>query len=341
MKAFWGAATAAVEAWGPDVIHAHDLNTLPAGRRAADALNVPLIYDSHELWRHRNRHGQWRPVGRLVDAWMERRLAPSANAVITVSPSIGKWLERRYRLRRPVHIVRNTPLRQVREPMTGILGRRPGEKVVVYSGRFTSGRGLEDMVKALASLPDNVVLSAVGYGDEDYVESLLRLADRSGVRDRVRLVGPVAPADVPAAIADGDVALIAIAPTCLSYRYALPNKLFEAVQAGLPVVASDLPDLGEVVAEYGLGRRFRPGDPRELAAAVREVLADPGAARSSSRRAADDLCWENEVERLLSCYAELGFALVPREDRSAVIALPPARSEIAAAPALASRAASR
>lgn len=294
--------------WRPDVIHAHDLNTLPAARRTGNSLGVPVIYDSHELWRHRNRHGQWRPIGRVVDAVMERRLAPSADAVITVSPSIARWLEQKYRLRGRVHVVRNTPYRRVEKPMSGLLGRRAGEQVVVYTGRFTSGRGLEDMIKALANLPNHVVLVAVGYGDEDYVTSLRALARRQGVLHRVRLIDAVPPKDVPAAIADGDLALVAIEPTCLSYRFALPNKLFEAVQAGVPVVASDLPDIADLVSRYGLGRRFRPGDPRELAKAVSEVLADPHAARSATTRAADELCWEREVRSLLSCYRSVGFA---------------------------------
>ncbi len=309
MLAFWKSASAAMLDWAPDVIHAHDLNTMPAARRAADVLDVPVVYDSHELWRHRNRHGQLRPLGRLADAVMERRLAPHAGAVITVSPSIARWLERTYRLRGPVHVVRNTPTSKHREPMHGIIERRQGEQIVVYSGRFTSGRGLEDMVRALAVLPPHVVLAGLGYGDPEYVEGLERLARRLGVSGRFRLYEPVAAEDVPAVLATADVALVAIEPTCLSYRYSLPNKLFEAIHAGIPVVATDLPDIAEVMTRYRLGRLFSPGCWRDLATAVSEILENPPAARSTSRRAAQELCWEVEAVRLLAVYQGLGFLL--------------------------------
>ncbi len=309
IRAFWRASTDAVLDWAPDVVHAHDLNTMPTARAVGDALGIPVVYDSHELWRHRNRSGRLRPVARLADLLLERRLAPTADAVITVSPSIAFWLERTYLLRGPVRVVRNTPERAEHVRPLDVLGRRPGEQVVAYSGRFTTGRGLEDMVRALRELPEKVVLAAVGYGDATYVEGLLALARSCGVSHRVRLVDAVAPHDVSAAVADADLALIAIEPTCLSYRYALPNKLFEAVQAGVPVVASRLPDISEVVRRYDLGLQFDPGDPHDLAGAVRGVLAR-GATTSPGRlRAAEELCWEREQEQLLACYRGLGVEL--------------------------------
>ena len=196
---------------------------------------------------------------------IERRLAPTVDAVITVSPSIAAWLERTYWLRGPVRVVRNTPERSTGAPVRGGLGRRPGEQVVAYSGRFTTGRGLEDMVRALQLLPPHVVLAAVGYGDEEYVASLVALAEQHGVARRVRLLDAVAPQEVAGVVAGADLALVAIEPTCLSYRYSLPNKLFEAVQAGVPVVASRLPDITAVVERYGLGSQFEPGDHEALA----------------------------------------------------------------------------
>jgi len=137
------------------------------------------------------------------------------------------------------------------------------------------------------------------------------------VAERVRLLGPVAPQEVAGVVAGADVALVAIEPTCLSYRFALPNKLFEAVQAGVPVVASRLPDITEVVERYRLGRQFEPGDHQALAAAVREVLAGAAPSTAERARAADELCWEREQLELLACYRELGVALAAPLDEVA------------------------
>jgi glycosyltransferase involved in cell wall biosynthesis len=326
IAAFWTASTEAVLAWEPDVVHAHDLNTLPAARRIADARGIPVVYDSHELWRHRNRSGRLRPISRLSDLVIERRLAPTVDAVITVSPSIAAWLERTYWLRGPVRVVRNTPERSTGAPVRGGLGRRPGEQVVAYSGRFTTGRGLEDMVRALQLLPPHVVLAAVGYGDEEYVATLRTLAERCGVSRRVRLLDPVAPQEVAGVVAGADLALVAIEPTCLSYRYSLPNKLFEAVQAGVPVVASRLPDITAVVERYRLGSQFEPGDHEALARAVQEVLAGAAPSAEDLARAADELCWEREQHELVACYRGLGIPLA----LPAVLA--PAAANVAAVP---------
>jgi glycosyltransferase involved in cell wall biosynthesis len=118
----------------------------------------------------------------------------------------------------------------------------------------------------------------------------------------------VAPDQVAAVLSSAHCALVAIQPTCLSYRYSLPNKLFEAVQAGVPVVATNLPDVASVVNDYGLGTLFRAGSVEELAAAVTRVLCDGRAARAGVARAAADLCWEVEVRRLLSCYRTVGHS---------------------------------
>lgn len=310
IRHFWQQAEQQLLAWEPDVVHAHDLNTLVPACRVGVALDVPVIYDSHELWRRRNRHGQFRPLGRLSDVVLERRLAPRVDAVITVSPSIARWLENRYRLRQPVHVLRNTPLsRPAWDVPSDALGRRPGERVVAYSGRFTSGRGLEEMIEALRLLPSDVVLAAVGYGDGEYVESLLARARRAGVASRVRLCGPVPPSLVATALASADCALVAIQPTCLSYRYSLPNKLFEAVQGGVPVVASALPDIGALVTTYQIGATFPVGRPEELASAVRQVLEHGGRFRQNVEAARLRLCWEAEVETLFDCYRSVGVEL--------------------------------
>jgi glycosyltransferase involved in cell wall biosynthesis len=305
---FWRESAEAATAWRPDVVHAHDLNTLPGAARVADTLGIPLVYDSHELWRRRNRHGELRPLGRTVDAVIERRLIRRCTAVITVSDSIARWLERTYRLRSDVVVLRNVPSRtrpSDAPSLRELASLDASARILVYTGRITSGRGIEEAIGALPMLDEAVHLVMLGYGPDEYVEGLLAQARALGVESRVRLAGAVRSDQVSATAAQADAAIVAIQPTCLSYEYCLPNKLFEAIQAGLPVIASDLPDMTQVVSRYGVGESFVLADSAALAVAVRRVLADSERYRAAAAAAAEALCWENERSMLLEAYERL------------------------------------
>src|SRR5690606_4689661 len=120
---------------------------------------------------------------------------------------------------------------------------------------------------------------------------------------------PPVPIDaVDQAYRDAGIAFVPLTDGSLNHRIALPNKLFQAVRAGVPVVAADLPEIRRVVSEHGLGALYRPGDADSLTRAVEEVtrrhehlVANVLAARAS-------LCWERDAEVLLDVYEELDGA---------------------------------
>lgn len=317
---YWVMAVRAGLRRRPDVVHANDGNTLVAGRVLARRTGARLVYDSHELWRHRNVRD--RPVGKHVEALIERVVVRRADGVITVSPSIARWLQRTYRLPVAPTLVRNIPAAgEPTDPAQGRLrqlaGLGPSDQVIAYGGRITTSRGLEETIEALALLPAHVHLVVLGYGDAAYLAELDRRIERAGVRGRVHLVGRVAPHEVAGALADADLSVVFVRPTCLSYEYSLPNKLFEAIHAGLPIAAADLPDTREVVERYGVGEIFglaRPDDDGEvppseagaeaaaMARTMTRILADPEAYRRAARVAATALTWQHEEESLLALY---------------------------------------
>lgn len=310
VRQFQLAASAAAANWQPDIVHAHDGNTLQAGRRVARTGDAKLVYDTHELWRRRNRGGELRPLGRTWDAIVERSAAPHCDLVITVSDGIADWLADTYQLRRPVVVVRNIPerttaLQTAQVPtIRTLVGAGPDERIVLYTGRITSGRGLDPLITAVGLLPDTYRLVLLGYGDPFFVESVWKLARSAGVTDRITIVPPVASDEVSATARGADVAYVGIEPVCLSYRLALPNKLFEAIHGELPVVASDLPELRATVTRYGLGELFPLDDPAGIAAAIERVCVDPRY-REAARRAIEELDWHQEKHRLLQAYTEL------------------------------------
>lgn len=308
LASFWRRASRALVRWQPDIIHAHDANTLVPAMSAARALSVPFLYDSHELWTHRNVRTD-RPFATRFERLYERIGARRAAAIVTVSPSIAQWLQKRFRLAETPALVRNIP------PFTGqiaaesegrlheLAGLDGSARIVAYCGGITTNRGIEESIRALPLLDANVHLVLLGYGSEVYRASLHRLVAEHDLTPRVHFVGTVPSEAVSRTLADAHVSLVLTRPTCLSYEYSLPNKLFESIHAGIPVVTTDLPDAARLVREYDVGEVVRvDAAPQELAAAIQAAIHASDARRPAVREAAGSLTWQNESAELFATY---------------------------------------
>ena len=314
----------------PRLVHANDWNTMWAGLFIKWSSGARLVYDSHELWADRNGRWEWRPWLLACEALFVR----AADEVLTSSPGYADALAARYRIARPA-VVRNIPETLSRPPAgahngsggappdpnggsehwgqprdTCVLAARrsrPEIPLVVYVGGLMPGRGLEQMIDALALLPD-ARLRAVGPGALPYRVGLLARARASGVLDRVELCHPVAPAEVGGVLAEASAGLCLIQPICRSYELSLPNKLFEYAAAGVPVLASDLPVIGEVVHREGFGTLAPAADPRGIAASL-ERLLEPDRWRLAAERArafAETHSWNGEANTLARLYRQAG-----------------------------------
>jgi glycosyltransferase involved in cell wall biosynthesis len=293
----------------PTVLHAHDTNALVPVALTARRLGIKYVYDAHDLWLGRPRRGRGRlyfALSQLYHGLVERLLIPHAAATITVSPPIVEHLRRRYRLR-VVHLVPNYP--EVGPPverreLRGLPGGDaidPNRPIVLYLGGLMGGRGLEQLVDAIGLLPD-VQLVMLGTGAERG-----RLLERAAARGAsVVVLPPVAPELVEAYAASADVGVSPIVPSCLNYRYSLPNKLFQYMAAGIPVVASDFPQVREVVEGSGAGVVVDTTRPEAIADGIRRVLGDltVAAAMGARGRAAveDRYNWSSSAAALREAY---------------------------------------
>lgn len=292
-------------AFEPDVLHAHDLATLPAGARLAADKRVRLVYDAHELEWDRNAD-----YARPVVAWrrfLERRYATRADAVITVSPSIARFLVDRYAIDEPT-LVLNAPSAAVtcRQSAT-VRDACPwpsGAPLGVYVGARMPNRGLEQAIDALARL-DGVALACVGSGAPEYDAALKTRAEENSLGERFFLVDPVDSDAVARFISPADFSLVLVQDTCLSYRYAFPNKLLESTFAGLPILASSLSDISVFVREFGCGLVVDQTSPAAIATGVEQVLARPGDFRiAAERREAftNEYAWDAQRQKLIDLY---------------------------------------
>jgi glycosyltransferase involved in cell wall biosynthesis len=297
-----------VRADPPEALHAHDLNTLPVAAALARRLRLPLTYDAHELYPEISTLS---PREAAVWRRLERRLARRSDHVLTVCDSIAGEMTRRYGLARPT-VVLNCPAARNGGPAASAgngefpvkwAGNSPvGEPVVLYQGGFAPHRGLETLVRSAHGLERGAIV-LMGWGRLE--EELQALIAHEGLGERVRIEPPVPPVDVVAAATRATVGVIPYEPVGLNNTYTTPNKLFDYMAAGLPVVASRLPELVRFVEDGEIGLTFEPGDPAALAAALNEILADPARyeqMRERCREAAHRYTWENESHKLLALY---------------------------------------
>jgi glycosyltransferase involved in cell wall biosynthesis len=303
---FARAAWVAVRDEAADLYLAHDLDTLPLGALAKSRLGGSLIYDSHELYTEAAitppPSPLWRPRWRLA----ERILIRKADAVFTVCDSIAEELAGRYGVMRPT-VVRNIPELADHDgasdaTLRSRLGIAASARIAIWIGGINPNRRIEHLIEAVQSIPD-IVLVLMGPGVPSYVQHLLAHAQRLGVGERVRIAGPVAPELVAVTAREADVAVMVFQNRSLNDWYCLPSKLFESIQAGVPVVTNDWPELRRVVEGYGVGVLCESDHPDAIAQAVRSLLDDRDGyerMRENARRASQELNWQRESEKLLN-----------------------------------------
>jgi glycosyltransferase involved in cell wall biosynthesis len=309
----WCRAAVAV-APAADIHHAHDMEALPAAVAGARRDGGRYVYDSHEV------HLEWGPildqppyVRWLVARW-ERRMAKGAVAVVTVGEGVAEELRRRFAPRRLL-VVRNCPPAQSPSPadrdrLRTATGLDRAAPIVLCHGGFMANRGLEETAEALLEPGlGSAHLVFLGYRAR-FIEPILR--DRR-FEGRVHYLPAVDPADVVAWVSGADVDVMAIRPVDLNSRLSVPNKLFESIAAGVPVVSTDLPERRSIVLDsrFGpLGALCDASSPASIASAIRAILEQDEPSRAAQRARILEAArlrwnWETEAAPLLELYREL------------------------------------
>jgi glycogen synthase len=251
---------------GPlDVVHAHDLNTLPAAFMIARRARARLVYDVHELYAEQEPDPPW--LHRRLVRLIERRFAPRADAVVTVSDPIAAELRRTLRLRAQPYVVLSAPPRTGVEPAP----RGAGPLRAVYQGAMGPGRKLTDLLEA-AELTNEVHLTIRVVGA--HLAALRQEIALRRLGDRVEVVEPVDPRALVEALQPFHVGLVINRPLTRNDELVLPNKLFEYLMAGLAVVVPRLPGLAPLVELEQVGLTYEPGDPHDLARVLDGLAAD-------------------------------------------------------------------
>lgn len=296
--AFWSSRVVrTVVELAPRVIHCHSLAAFPASALAARRLRCPVVYDAHELESERT---GWGLLQKAAARFLERSLIGGAAQTIVVSESIARW----YRSHYPgteVTVIRNLPKRPSApvgrtRHLRDALNIGPSDIVYLYLGAIGEGRGIELMLDAFKDASAGRQLVFMGAGP------LVPMIQEASARTAtIHWLPPVPPDQVVSWAAGADVGLALIEDTCLSYRYCLPNKLFECRLAGLPVIASDLEEMRQFLSTHGGGWLIIP-----TVQSFRDLIArlDHTAIAAEAERArAYQPTWSDEAPRLVDVFA--------------------------------------
>ncbi len=232
-----------------NIINCHSLFVLPVGYllKLLES-KVWLIYDAHEL---ESQKAGLNKVGKYVSSVMEKFLVKKVDRLIVVSPSIGKWYENKYGLIKVV-VLRNTP------ESSNITGRHQvfndmfsipkTAMIFIYQGVVNKGRGIELLIKAFSGNAPDKHLVIMGYGP---LVDLVKEAEKN--TPNIHFLPAVHPSEIGYYTSGADVGVSVIENISLSYYYCLPNKLFEYLHSGLPVIVSNFPDMATVINQFDCG----------------------------------------------------------------------------------------
>ena len=294
-----------------DLVHGMAFMGIPVALTVGKRDGIPVVYDARDI------HLDARNLARMVRParWLlgrtERGWATAATRVISVNDAYADVLASRWPIERPLVVLNCsylfTPPSPRRRLFHEALGLPDGEKVVLYHGGLFPWRGIEQLIEAIRDVPD-ATLVLMGYG---VLEPTLRAWEADpAMGGRVRVMPAVPPAELHDWVAAADVAAMPIQGDTLNHRLTTPNKLFEAMAAGVPAVVSDLPGMSAIVRDADSGILVDPTDVAAIAAAIRQITtlteAEWQAWRDRCVAAAHDRYnWETQVEKLLDEYTKL------------------------------------
>jgi glycosyltransferase involved in cell wall biosynthesis len=292
-----------------DVIHCHDADTLPAAvaLRRHRSPQAKILYDSHELYPFQSADPALERYWLRREGWHVRL----ADAVITVNDSVAQAMALLYGIAPPRVIYNSYGVRDGKDDATPESFVRhfdapAGGRRVLFQGMFLEGRNLENLVAAMAMIDDGVQLFLLGAGDQ---ETRLRRICRER-RIRNVFFGPLVRQDELLSLTrQADLGVIPyLGDKLLNNRLCTPNKLFEFIEARVPICASDLPELRQIVRGHGIGDVYPMDSPEQIAAALRDCLRrrDAGEFAPNLAAAADRFAWRHQAELLLDVYDRLG-----------------------------------
>lgn len=289
-----------------DVLVSNDLDTLLPNYLITKLKGSNLVYDTHELFCEVPEL-QANPTKKNIWKHLERWIFPKLKNVFTVNDSIAKIYSDEYKV--DVKVVRNIPLLSNQNKLKNIskakLGIPSDKKIIILQGAgINIDRGSEEAVQAMQFV-NNAVLLIIGSGDVIHV--LKQMVVDLRLSEKVKFVGKVPFEKLLQYTHHADLGLTIDKDTNINYRYSLPNKLFDYIHAGVPVLASNLVEIKKIITDHSIGDCIENHNPNHIADKINSILNDDERFllwKKNCKIAAAKLNWEIEEQQLLTVYSK-------------------------------------
>jgi len=287
-----------------DLLVSNDLDTLLANHLARKLKNIPIVYDSHELFTETPEVIHRKFVKRTWER-IEKWIFPKLKDVFTVSDSIAGIFKEKYKV--DVKVVRNVPpTRNFETIKTRTDLNLPLDKniVVLQGSGINIQRGAEELIESMQYI-ENTLLLIIGGGD--VIEQLQSLSIKLQLNDKVRFLPKQPVEELYQYTMNADLGLTLDKDTNLNYRYSLPNKLFDYIHAGVPVLASPLVEIKKIIDRYNIGDTIESHETKHIAQKIQEILENEEQLKKwkeNLKFAAEELCWEKESRVIKEVYQQ-------------------------------------
>lgn len=274
------------------ILHANDLDALLPNYLLSKKLNIPLVFDSHEIFSEMPAvQGK---MSQKLWRYLQNKIVPNLKFMITASGSYAKWFRSKYGID-PV-VVQNAP-RKI-DFSIEIPDNNP--KILLYQGALNPFRGIDKAILAMHHL-ENVVFKIAGDGPrkKEYQD----LVSKEKLQDKVEFLGKLLPEDLRKITVTADIGMSIEENGGESYLYSLPNKVLDCIQARVPLILSALPEMINIKNQFDIGEIIENHQPENIAKAVNLIL-NKGRKKYQSEleKASGILCWENEEVKLLEVF---------------------------------------
>ncbi|NOX38631.1 MAG: glycosyltransferase family 4 protein [Calditrichaeota bacterium] len=289
-----------------DLLHCHDLWVLPASALAARLRSRKLVYDAHEYYAGLEIFLHKR-LSRTVWLWTQKLLISRVDALIAINTHQLKLYQQDFPQLKQGWVLHNFPRKsQSTEADPPPFEQR--QNCAVFQGIFKPGRGLLSLLAAAEHLEDEEEIWLIGFGElEPIIQK--QLSDHSR-RSHIRLLGKLPLEDIPHYTRSARAGLVLFEPTSINYRYASPNKFFEYVHAGTPLVASRIPPFEAFNQQFEVALLVDPNNPMEISRAIRTLLRDAQVwtrLHQQCMQARNVWNWEQQEKQLQIIYQQLSL----------------------------------